>query len=102
MPNFAEVKKYPVHYSLYTHTLHCSLARTHPFPGGGSNHPTGAMSHFVAATAIPFIQPFQDDVEEDSGVSTEGGREEEREGGEEREREWWGGGEGWDTNSRLH
>ena len=26
----------------------------------------------MAATAIPFIQPFQDDVEEDSGVSTEG------------------------------
>ena len=82
------MKKHPINYSLYTLTLPCSLTHTHPFPGGGSNHPTGAMSHFVAATAIPFIQPFQDDVEEDSGVSTEGGREreEEREGGGERER----------------
>ena len=35
----------------------------------------------MAATAIPFIQPFQDDVEEDSGVSTEG-----EEGGREGER----------------
>ena len=44
----------------------------------------------MAATAIPFIQPFQDDVEEDSGVSTEGEEEREerergREGGEREE-----------------
>ena len=54
----------------------------------------------MAATAIPFIQPFQDDVEEDSGVSTEG-----EEGGRERGREWKGGGgrgERRSINSALH
>ena len=52
-----------VHTHTHTHTHTCT------FPGGGGDHPAGAMSQFVAATAIPFIQPFQDDVEDDGGVS---------------------------------
>ena len=57
----------------YTHT-HTHTHTTTGVPGLGGSPPATAMSSFVAATAIPFIQPFQDEDEEDVAVSLAEGK----------------------------